>query len=77
MCKIECSGGCPECSPEDHDFCPQCGLAEVHGHKMDCSQKYTTGIYEGLTEDVDVVDEDWLAGATCNPNAPEECESCQ
>lgn len=27
--------------------------------------------------EVDVVDEDWLAGVSCNPNAPEECESCQ
>lgn len=25
----------------------------------------------------DVVDEDWLAGVSCNPDAPEECESCQ
>lgn len=22
-------------------------------------------------------EEDFLAGATCNPDAPEECESCQ
>ena len=22
-------------------------------------------------------EEDFLTGATCNPNAPEECESCQ
>ena len=27
--------------------------------------------------EVDVVDEDWLSGVTCNPDAPEECESCQ
>lgn len=26
---------------------------------------------------MDVVDEDWLAGVSCNPDAPEECESCQ
>lgn len=34
----------------------------------------------GLTLDVempDVVDEDWLAGVSCNTDAPEECESCQ
>lgn len=28
-------------------------------------------------EEVDVVDEDWLAGVSCNPNEPEMCESCQ
>lgn len=28
-------------------------------------------------KEVDVVDEDWLSGVSCNPNAPEECESCQ
>lgn len=22
-------------------------------------------------------EEDWLVGKTCNPDAPEECESCQ
>lgn len=22
-------------------------------------------------------EEDWLAGVPCNPDAPEECESCQ
>jgi hypothetical protein len=24
-----------------------------------------------------IEEEDFLAGATCNPNAPEDCESCQ
>lgn len=27
--------------------------------------------------EVDVVDEDWLTGVTCNPDEPELCESCQ
>lgn len=30
-----------------------------------------------LPEEFDAVDEDWLAGVSCNPDAPEECESCQ
>lgn len=40
-------------------------------------------IEDGLALDIefpdeyDVVDEDWLAGVSCNPDAPEECESCQ
>lgn len=25
----------------------------------------------------EVEEEDFLSGVTCNPNAPEECESCQ
>lgn len=25
----------------------------------------------------EIEEEDFLTGATCNPNAPEECESCQ
>lgn len=32
---------------------------------------------ESVEDEVDVVDEDWLAGVSCNPDAPEECESCQ
>lgn len=27
--------------------------------------------------ELDVVDEDWLTGVSCNTEAPEECESCQ
>lgn len=34
-------------------------------------------LYAQEAADIDVVDEDWLAGVSCNPNAPEECESCQ
>lgn len=26
---------------------------------------------------LDESEEDWFAGLTCNPDAPEECESCQ
>lgn len=28
-------------------------------------------------ERFDAVDEDWLAGVSCNTDNPEECESCQ
>ncbi|AGH62718.1 hypothetical protein [Pseudomonas tolaasii] len=39
-------------------------------------------IEEGLALDIefpdlDVVDEDWLSGVSCNTESPEECESCQ
>lgn len=30
-----------------------------------------------LPEEVDVVDEDWLVGVSCNMEEPELCESCQ
>lgn len=26
---------------------------------------------------LDETEEDWFSGLTCNPDAPEECESCQ
>lgn len=28
-------------------------------------------------EPIDVVDEDWLSGVSCNSDSPEECEACQ
>lgn len=32
----------------------------------------------GVAEEVvDVVDEDWLSGVSCNTDNPEECEACQ
>lgn len=39
-------------------------------------------LYDAITDlvgapDMDVVDEDWLAGVSCNPDEPEMCESCQ
>ena len=51
--------------------CKECG--NEHVHKMSCSLRYS----DVLEEDLDVVDEDWLSGVSCNPDAPEECESCQ
>lgn len=32
---------------------------------------------EGRVWEIDLDEEDFLAGKTCNPDAPEECESCQ
>lgn len=55
---------------KDPEECVCCGLTGVH--KMDCPLRY--GYDE---QETDVVDEDWLSGVSCNPNAPEECESCQ
>lgn len=37
-------------------------------------------IEAGLNLDVELPEaeeDDWLTGLTCNPDAPEECESCQ
>ena len=34
---------------------------------MDIEEPWTDGPEE----------EDWLSGVTCNPDSPEECESCQ
>lgn len=54
----------------DEDVCSNCG-AELE-------EPQAQGVFaECLSCAVDVVDEDWLAGVSCNPNAPEECESCQ
>lgn len=47
--------------------CVCCGLTGVH--KMDCPLRYG---YDEQEEE-----QDFLEGKTCNPNAPEECESCQ
>jgi len=55
--------------------CPECGM-QSPSHKMSCDTAFHP---ERWSEDVDldVVDEDWLVGISCNPNEPEECESCQ
>ena len=58
---------------EYHFECLECGLTDTH--KMDCSHRYTSGVAEGWITDED--EEDFLTGVTCNPDAPEECESCQ
>lgn len=58
---------------ENHYQCSVCGL--VGNHKMDCQHRYTNGVAEGWITDDD--EDDFLTGVTCNPDAPEECESCQ
>lgn len=73
---------------EYHFQCMECGL--IDNHKMDCSTRYNKSLDDDDVDaglwawddppkecDVDVVDEDWLSGVSCNPDAPEECESCQ
>lgn len=65
---------------EDYDPLEDCALDIEYPH-LDMPNRYTTGIEEGwitgsesdLAED----EEDFLIGKTCNPDAPEECESCQ
>jgi len=58
----------------------ECSCSEKRKALGGCS-KCSPGFWEDygdpLDEDVDVVDEDWLSGVSCNPDAPEECESCQ
>lgn len=64
---------------EYHFECLECGLK--NDHKMSCSHRPGTrqwAVEQGLTLDVEFPeDDDFLAGITCNPNDPEECESCQ
>ena len=35
------------------------------------------GVLNPSNEDPSEPEDDWLSGKTCNPDAPEECESCQ
>ena len=67
---------------EYHFQCMECGLMD--NHKMSCSSRYEDldkmtilEIAQMVEDETDVVDEDWLSGVSCNPAAPEECESCQ
>ena len=48
---------------------------EFHGDDQEACEAYS-GKFP-CSENLDVVDEDWLSGVSCNPDAPEECESCQ
>ena len=42
MCRINCGGGCPECSPEDHT--KQCRYAWAYGSlKCICNEHYYDG----------------------------------
>lgn len=59
--------------------CGECGNP-MNNHKMDCGSKdmqpMTVEQYLAAQKECKE-DEDWLAGVVCNPDAPEECESCQ
>ncbi len=55
--------------------CPECGgkkILTVNGTCESC-EEWIAGGRKLYPEE----EEDFLAGVTCNPNAPEECESCQ
>lgn len=59
---------------EYHFVCNVCGTLD--DHKLDCPAKWPLGKPDQYTHGEE--DEaDFLAGVTCNPDAPEECESCQ
>lgn len=62
-------------SERDEDHCDECGATLTPYEK---SLATMGGEYSGLCG-VCVAQEgdDFLSGVTCNPDAPEECESCQ
>lgn len=65
-CKTEdaCYGDCPEC--------------KVWEKEMTREEMIEQGLALDIEfPDMDVVDEDWLSGVSCNPDEPEMCESCQ
>lgn len=49
----------------------------LKGLSMPPDDDLTSGIEEGWVSNEDEDEDDFLAGVTCNPDAPEECESCQ
>ena len=56
--------------------------AHVEGEDWEIDLDKQDMIEAGFTLDIelpemDVVDEDWLSGVSCNPDEPEMCESCQ
>ena len=53
-------------SDRDEDQCLECGSELEADEKNICD-------YCRYSDDED----DFLSGVTCNPDAPEECESCQ
>jgi len=60
--------------------CVKCDKEMTAWAERNCEGFCTTCFHQTLPytpPEVDVVDEDWLAGVSCNPDAPEECESCQ
>ena len=48
--------------------CKQCGISLMPWEDDTCSN---------CQEENSNNNEDFLSGKTCNPDAPEECESCQ
>lgn len=61
-----------------HAECLECGL--VDDHKMSCSHRAGSREWAldlGLALDIEFPEDDFLSGLTCNPDHPEECESCQ
>lgn len=50
--------------------CPTCGRI---GFEDEDDWFYHASTCEDCVDD----EEDFLSGVTCNPDAPEECESCQ
>lgn len=65
-CKTEdaCYGDCPECKAWEKGMTREEMIED--GLALDIE-----------FPDLDVVDEDWLVGVSCNPDEPEMCESCQ
>lgn len=65
-CKTEdaCYGDCPECKAWEKGMT----IEEMVEQGMALDIEFP---------DMDVVDEDWLSGVSCNPDEPEMCESCQ
>lgn len=72
-------GVCDVCfyHPREEDQCADCGC-ELTAYERQLDDEYTglCGVcVSRLDEPED--EQDFLDGKTCNPNAPEECESCQ
>lgn len=44
---------------------------------VECKKQGCSCKAEPLDFSLDESEEDWFSGLTCNPDAPEECESCQ
>lgn len=91
-CKTEdaCYGDCPECKAWEKGVTerqvPVVRTPEINakeeGRLWEIDLDKQDMIEAGFTLDIefpdmDVVDEDWLSGVSCNPDEPEMCESCQ
>lgn len=47
MCKINCSGGCPECAPEEHAFDRWYSKYELHGGPYPNQKDFEDAFYAG------------------------------